>query len=114
MVEQAKRASACSGHKVTRGHSTRYQAGTWARSRRGVSKVEVADQGVTTRFVVTALEQARTKVLSRKISCARGQAENESTDHKRSVKADRTSCQRCEANQLRVFWHAAASVLLET
>jgi len=79
-----------------------------------VSKVEVSDQGVNTRCVVTALEQARTKVLSLKISCARGQAENESKDHKLYLKSDRTSCHRCEANQLRVFLHAAASVLLET
>jgi hypothetical protein len=63
VVEQAKRAYACSGHKVTRFHSTRYQAGTWSRARRVVIKVEVCEQGVNTRFVVTDLEQARTKVL---------------------------------------------------
>ena len=79
-----------------------------------VSKVEVADQGVNTRFVVTDLEQARTKGLSQKISCARGQAENESKDHQRYVKSERPSCHRCEANQWRVFVHAAAYVLLAT
>jgi len=114
VVEQAKRAYAASGHKVTRFHSTRYQAGTWSRSRRVVIKVEVSDQGVNTRFVVTDLEQARTKVLDQKIYCARGQAENEIKDHKLYLKSDRTSCHRFEANQLRVFLHAAAYVLLET
>ena len=79
-----------------------------------VSKVEVREQGVNTRFVVTALEQARTKGLSLKISCARGQAENESKDHKLYLKSERPSCHRCEANQLRVFLHAAAYGLLET
>src|SRR4030095_10677701 len=114
VVEQAKGAYACSGHKVTRFHSTRYQAGTWSRSRRVVSKVEVSDQGVNPRFVVTDLEQARTKVLYQKIYCARGQAENEIKDHKLYLKSDRTSCHRFEANQFRVLLHAAAYVLLET
>ena len=63
VVEQATRAYALSGHKVPRFHSTRYQAGTWSRPRRVVIKVEVSEQGIHTRFVVTDLEQARTKVL---------------------------------------------------
>jgi Transposase DDE domain group 1 len=112
--EQAKRAYAYSGHKVTRFHSTRYQAGTWSRSRRVVIKVEVGEQGVNTRFVVTDLEQARTKVLYQQIYCARGQAENEIKDHKLYLKSDRTSCHRFEANQFRLLLHSAAYVLLET
>jgi hypothetical protein len=79
-----------------------------------VIKVEVSDQGVNTRFVVTDMEQARTQVLYRHIYCARGQAENEIKDHKRYVKSDRTSCHRFEANQFRMFWHSAAEVLLDT
>jgi hypothetical protein len=65
VVEQAQRAYARDGGKVTRFHSTCYQAGTWACPRRVVIKVEVSDQGVNTRFVVTDLEQARAKVLYR-------------------------------------------------
>jgi Transposase DDE domain group 1 len=114
VVEQAKRAYAGSGHKGTRFHSTREQAGTWSRARRVVIKVEVCEQGVKTRFVVTALEQARTPVLSQPRYCARGQAENESTAHKRSVNAERTSCHRFAAHQFRVFLPAAAYVLLAT
>jgi hypothetical protein len=114
VVEQATRAYALRGHKVTRFHSTRYQAGTWSRPRRVVIKVEVSEQGINTRFVVTNLEQARTKVLYQKIYCARGQAENEIKDHKLYLKSDRTSCHRFEANQLRVLLHSAAYVLLET
>ena len=79
-----------------------------------VLKVEVSDQGVNTRFVVTDMEQARTKVLYQKIYCARGQMENDIKDHKRYLKSDRTSCHRFEANQFRVLLHAAAYVLLET
>src|SRR5712691_947871 len=114
VVEQAKRAYAYSGHKVTRFHSTRYQAGTWSRSRRVVIKVEVGEQGVNTRFVVTNLEQARTKVLYQQIYCARGQAENEIKDHKLYLQSDRTACHRFEANQFRLLLHAAAYVLLDT
>lgn len=114
VVEQAKRAYARWGRKVTRFHSTRYQAGTWARSRRVVIKVEVSEQGVNTRFVVTDMEQAHTQVLYRHIYCARGQMENEIKDHKLYLKSDRTSCHRFEANQVRLFLHSAASMLLET
>ena len=83
VVEQTQRAYERDGGKITRFHSTRYQAGTWSRSRRVVIKVEVSDQGVNTRFVVTDMEEARTKVLYQHIYCARGQAENEIKDHKR-------------------------------
>lgn len=114
VVEQAKRAYARHGGKVTRFHSTRYQAGTWSRPRRVVIKVEVSEQGVNTRFVVTDLEQARTQVLYRQLYCARGQMENEIKDHKRYLKSDRTSCHRFEANQFRLFLHSAAYVLLDT
>ena len=114
IVEQAKRAYERDGGKVTRFHSTRYQASTWSRPRRVVIKVEVSAQGVNTRFVVTDLEQARTQVVYRQIYCARGQMENEIKDHKRYLKSDRTSCHRFEANQFRVFLHSAAYVLLDT
>jgi hypothetical protein len=114
VVEQAKRAYERDGVKVTRFHSTRYQAGTWSRPRRVVIKVEVSGQGVNTRFVVTDLEQARTQVIYRQLYCARGQMENEIKDHKRYLKSDRTSCHRFEANQFRVFLHSAAYVLLDT
>ena len=100
--------------ECARFHSTRYHAATWARSRRVVLKVEVSDQGVNTRFVVTDLEQARAKGLYRHMYGARGQAENEIKDHKLYLKSDRTSCHRFTANQFRLLLHAAAYVLVET
>src|SRR5467141_2498860 len=114
VVEQAKRDYASRGSQVTRVHSTRYQAGTWSRSRRVVIKVEVSEQGVNTRFVVTDMEHARTQGVYQQLYCARGQRENEITDHKLSLKSDRTSCHRFEANQVRLFLHSAAYVLLDT
>jgi hypothetical protein len=110
VVEQAKRAYGRDGGKVTRFHSTRSQAGTWSHSRRVVIQVEVSEQGVNTRCVVTDLEQTHAKVLYRHIDCARGQAANEIKDHKRSLQSDRTACHRFEANQCRLFLHSAASV----
>jgi Transposase DDE domain group 1 len=79
-----------------------------------VIKVEVSVQGVNTRFVVTDMEQARTQVLYRHIDCARGHMENEIKDHQLSLKSDRTSWHRFEANQVRVFLHSAAYRLLDT
>jgi hypothetical protein len=114
VVAQAQRAYARWGRKVTRFHSTRYQAQTWSRARRVVIKVEVSEQGVNTRFVVTDMEQARTQVLYQHIYCARGQAENEIKDHKLYLKSDRTACHRFTANQFRVLLHSAAYVLLDT
>jgi hypothetical protein len=114
IVDQAKRAYEGDGGKSTRFHSTRSQARTWSHSRRVVIKVEVSAQGVNTRFVVTDMEYARTKGLYQPIYCARGQAANEIKDHKLYLKSARTSCHRFEANQFRLFLHAAAYVLLDT
>src|SRR5216684_883781 len=114
VVEQAKRVYASRGSQVTRFHSTRYQAGTWSRSRRVVIKVEVSEQGVNTRFVVTDMEHARTQGVYQQLYGARGQMENEIKDHTLSLQSDRTSCHRFEANQWRLIWHSAAYVLLET
>lgn len=114
VVEQAQRAYERDRVKMTRFHSTRYQAGTWSCPRRVVIKVEVSNQGVNTRFVVTDLQQTPAKMLYRQIYCARGQMENNIKDHKLSLKSDRTSCHRFEANQCRLLLHSAAYVLLDT
>lgn len=79
-----------------------------------VIKVEGSEQGGNTRFVGTEMEQARTQVLSHHLYCARGQAENESTDPKLSLQSARTACHCCAANQFRLVLHSAAYVLLET
>jgi len=110
VVEQTKRASERSGPKITRLHSTRSPAGPWGRSRRVVIQAEGSAQGVNPRCVVTALDQARPKVLSQPIAGARGHAENAIKEHQRSLQAERTACHRCAANPLRFWWPAAASV----
>jgi hypothetical protein len=40
--------------------------------------------------------------------------ENEIKDHKLYLQSDRTSCHRVEANQMRLFLHSAAYMLLDT
>jgi|SRR5262245_45347823 len=114
VVAQAKRAYVSNGRKVPRCHATRYQAPPWSRSRRVVIKVEGSAQGVHTRFIVTDMEQARPPGLYQHLSCARGQAENESQDHKLYLPSERTACHRFAAQQCRWLLHAAAYVLRET
>ena len=110
VVAQAQRASGRDGGKSTRFHSTYDHAGTWSRSRRVVIKGEVSDHGVNPRCVVTDMEHARPQVVSRPLYCARGQMEHEMKEHTLSLKSDRTSCHRFEANQWRLLRHAAAYV----
>lgn len=93
-------------------HSFRYQAGTWDHPRRVVAKIEMNDNGLNVRFVVTDMERAKAKALYTDIYCARGNAELYIKDHKLYLKSDRTSCHRFMANQFRLFLHSAAYVLL--
>jgi Transposase DDE domain group 1 len=78
-----------------------------------VSKGEVSEQGVTPRFVVPEMEQARTTVRSRHLSWARGQMENDLKAPKLSLQSDRPACHRFEAKQFRRLFHAAAYVWLD-
>jgi hypothetical protein len=100
--------------KVLRFHSVFYQAGTWPHPRRVIVKVEVTDQGVNTRFIVTDLLRASAQRLYQQVYCARGQMENYIKDHKLGLQSDRTSCHRFLANQFRLLLHSAAYVLLWT
>ena len=100
--------------KVKLFHSFYYQADSWAKPQRVIVKVEVnsKDSEPNLRFVVTGLEQAKTRALYEKIYCARGNAELYIKNHKTYLKSDRTSCHRFEANQFRLFLHSAAYVLI--
>ena len=113
VVDQAQLAYGRDRGTVPRCPATRSQAGTGWRARRVVINVEVSDQGVNTRWVVTDLEQARPKGLSRPLSCARGQADHAIKDHQRALQSERTSWPRCEATPFRRFWQAAADGFLD-
>jgi hypothetical protein len=76
--------------------------------------VEVGPQGTDTRFIVTNLEKGKPRRLYEDVYCRRGQAENHIKAFKTHLAADRTSCSRATANQMRLFLHAAAYWLLWT
>lgn len=95
-------------------HTFRYKANTWDDEQRVIVKVEVNNMGTNIRYIVTDLWGYRTKQLYEIGYCARGNMELRIKDHKTYLKSDRTSCNKFEANQLRLFLHSAAYVLLHT
>jgi hypothetical protein len=83
-------------------------AASWSRVERIIARVEAGAEGTDTRFVVTNLEKRNARVLYEDCYCRRGQAENHIKSWKTHLAADRTSCTRATANQLRLFLHAGA------
>jgi hypothetical protein len=95
-------------------HSFSYKAESWENQQRVVVKVEVNSMGTNTRYIVTDLIQYRTKALYEKGYCARGNMELRIKDHKLYLRSDRMSCHSFLANQLRLFLHSAAYILIHT
>lgn len=95
-------------------HTFKYKAGTWDEEQRVIMKVEVNHFGTNIRYIITDLWEHRTKQLYETGYCARGNMELRIKDHKTYLKSGRTSCNKFEANQLRLFMHSAAYVLLHT
>jgi hypothetical protein len=83
-------------------------AASWSRVERIIARVEAGADGPDTRFVVTNLKQRNARRLYENDYCRRGQAENHIKSWKTHLAADRTSCSRATANQLRLFLHAGA------
>ena len=83
-----------------------------SRVERIIARVEVGDQGADTRFVVTSLKKGSPRWLYQQVHCRRGQSENHIKSWKTHLAADRTSCTRATANQLRLFLHAGAYWLM--
>lgn len=98
--------------KVRRYKEFYYAAGSWERVERVIARVEAGPQGVDTRFIVTNLAGGRGKKLYEKVYCRRGVAENHIKSWKTHLAADRTSCTRASANQMRLFLHMAAYWLM--
>jgi Transposase DDE domain group 1 len=87
-------------------------AKSWSRVERIIARVEAGVDGPDTRFVVTNLEGGRPRALYDDAYCRRGQAENHIKSWKTHLAADRTSCTKASANQLRLFLHAGAYWLM--
>ena len=80
----------------------------WSRVERVIARVEAGAEGPDTRFVVTNLNKRNARALYEDVYCRRGQAENHIKSWKTHLAADRTSCTKATANQLRLFLHAGA------
>ena len=87
-------------------------AASWPRVERIIARVEAGPDGVDTRFVVTSLPGGSARAIYERRYCERGQAENHIKSWKRHLAADRTSCTRATANQMRLFLHAGAYWLM--
>ena len=87
-------------------------AASWSRVERIIARVEAGADGTDTRFIVTNLDTRNARVLYEDLYCRRGQAENHIKSWKTHLAADRTSCTKATANQLRLFLHAGAYWLM--
>ena len=93
-------------------HTFAYKADSWDEKERVIVKVEVNEKGTNIRYIATNSWEYRTKQLYEIGYCARGAMELRIKEHKRYLKSDRTSCHKFEANQLRLFLHSTAYVLI--
>src|SRR5215207_3622524 len=89
-----------------------YKAGSWPKKRRVVYKAEVMQKGTNRRFVLTTKNEEPKALYE--FYARRGEGENWIKDFKLHVKADRLSCHRFVANQLRLLLHACAYWLMDT
>jgi hypothetical protein len=87
-------------------------AASWSRVERVIARVEAGEEGPDTRFIVTNLARRNARCLYEDVYCRRGQAENHIKSFKTHLAADRTSCTKASANQLRLFLHAGAYWLM--
>jgi hypothetical protein len=87
-------------------------AASWSRVERIIARIEVGAEGPDTRFIVTNLKVRNARALYEDVYCRRGQAENHIKSWKTHLAADRTSCTKATANQLRLFLHAGAYWLM--
>jgi len=108
----AVRKAAKDGEKLRRFKEFYDCAASWDRVERIVARVEAGPQGVDTRFIVTSLDGISGRTVYQDIYCARGQAENHIKAWKTHLAADRTSCCRASANQMRLFLHVGAYWLM--
>ena len=107
-----RHASAPGGEKLRRYKEFHGGAASWTRVERIIARVEAGPQGTDTRFVVTNLAAGSARTIYEDLYCRRGQAENHIKAWKRHLAADRTSCHRGQANQLRLMLHTGAYWLM--
>jgi DDE family transposase len=109
---EASTAARARGEKLRRFKEFYDAAGSWDRVERIIARIEAGPQGADTRFIVTSLEGLGGRSVYQTIYCARGRAENHIKAWKTHLAADRTSCCRSSANQMRLFLHVGAYWLM--
>jgi Transposase DDE domain group 1 len=87
-------------------------AGSWSRAERIIARVEASARGTDTRFAVANLAGGTARRIHEGLHCQRGQAENHIKAWRLHLAADRTSCDKASANQLRLMLHTGAYWLL--
>jgi hypothetical protein len=112
--ENARRAGGAVPHSTRSYHEVEYCAGSWPKAFRTILKAEVMELGANPRFVVTSLDLPSPECVYRDLYCARGQDENFIKMIKNDLASDRTSDHNFLANQMRLFFSAAAYVLHQT
>ena len=112
--ENARRAGGTVPHSTRSYHAVDYRAGSWPQRLRTILKAEVMELGSNPRFVVTSLDLPSPECVYRDLYCARGQDENFIKMIKNDLASDRTSDHNFLANQMRLFFSAAAYVLHQT
>ena len=87
---------------------------SWSRSRRVVAKAEFLAGGPNPRFVVTSLTAAAwpAQALYEQGYCGRSDAENRLKEQKLDLASGRTSTSGLRSNQLRLWFSAAAYLLV--
>jgi len=111
-AEALAQQAAADGGKVRLLAADVYQADSWPTSRRVIIKAEALAKGPNTRFVVTTRADAPEALYAWYTD--RGETENWIKDLKTACFADRLSCHRFLANQVRLLLHGAAYWLLDT
>lgn len=89
-----------------------YKAGSWSHERRIIGKAEMTMLGENPRYIVTNLSD-KPEDLYDKVYCGRGDMENRIKEQQLELFADRTSCHRWWANQLRMILSGLAYTLVE-
>jgi hypothetical protein len=112
LAEAVAQQAAAAGAKVRLLAEEVYQADSWPHPRRVIIKAEALAKGTNTRFVVTTRDDPPEALYAWYTD--RGATENWIKDLKLACFADRLSCHRFLANQVRLLLHGAAYVLLDT
>ncbi|MDR0795895.1 MAG: IS1380 family transposase [Tannerella sp.] len=110
-VDMAEESFKRTGQPVRFFKTFMYQAASWKYAQRVIVKIEVNEKGKNVRYIVTNFKHNNSRFLYEEVYCGRGQMELYIKELKTYLNADTMSCNKFEANQFRLFLHAAAYVI---